>query len=133
MGTPLCALDTLNGKPVAHNGSDVDLPAGRLPFVVTGWLVDKNHDAVDNMQLLLTSVEGRDIEDFPAQMGGVRPDVAEALQNMGANMAGYTVHGDVSHLLPGRYAVAALSKSGDTSLRCGLGVTFNVTGDGAGK
>lgn len=125
LGNPMCVLDTLDGKPVVHNGSDVVLLGGKS-FDVTGWLVDSNHHAVSDMQLVLTPVSGGIAKDLTAETGGKRLDVARALQNLGATLSGFSVRGDLSRLAPGEYQATAKAKSDGANLQCNFNVTFKM-------
>lgn len=122
---PRCWLDKLNGKAIASGGADVGLPAAQS-FEIAGWLVGSDHRAADEMQLVLTPASGGDARSFPAVMGVVRVDVAEALRSDGAKTAGFTVQGTADQLAPGRYKATAQAKSGSANLQCNFNVVFDV-------
>ena len=124
-----CALDTIAGQPVPHDGTAYPVAAGS-PLRVHGWLVDAKARPPDVFQLVLVSKDGGLVRGFVGPTGELRTDVARAMKSEAAALAGYDVTVALGAVPAGTYTVLAWIPGSGAGLVCDPRVKL-VVGEGA--
>lgn len=97
-----CYLDKVESGTSEPGGFAAD--AGESIRLV-GWAVNSDKAAPTHMSFVL---QGEQSYALPGSIGGVRPDVAKALQSEAASESGVGVRTTLSGVAPGKYQVMAL-------------------------